>query len=102
MLHALCHTQVEEVIEQVRLPPRAEIDIDSQFHHVFWFGDLNYRVQLQSVDNRERAIEDHMAEVQQMIDAEKWSSLLAADQLQQELKAHRVRSSQCTLCHPSG
>ena len=40
--------------------------------------------------------------VQQMIDAEKWSSLLAADQLQQELKAHRVRSSQCTLCHPSG
>ena len=85
-------SQIEEVLEQVRIGPRPAVDIDNQYHHVFWFGDLNYRVQLNSLDKKEREINAHIAEVKDMIAAEQWPALYAADQLQQEMfQKHRVR-----------
>lgn len=33
-----------EILQGARLGDRRNVDVDSQFHHVFWFGDMNYRI----------------------------------------------------------
>lgn len=49
-----------------------KVDIVNQFHHIFWFGDLNYRTDLP----REKIL--------QLIDSQHWGHLLANDQLIQQ------------------
>lgn len=83
--------QIEEVLQEIRMGPRPSIDIDNQFHHVFWFGDLNYRVQLNILDQKERELKAHIAEVKELIAAEQWHALVAADQLQQQMRDGIVR-----------
>ena len=52
--------------------------IDNQFDHVFWLGDLNYRIDLKR-DN-----------VLELIEKEDWKTLLEADQLKNQIKLGKV------------
>lgn len=51
-----------------------EVDILSQFDHVFWFGDLNYRVELE------------FDKACQLTRTKEFEALLAADQLTREMR----------------
>jgi hypothetical protein len=70
------------------------LDFDSQFHHCFWMGDLNYRVDLAlarggdlNVDNKDR-----FAEVQEVLAKGDYQALLAADQLRHAMKTGQAFS----------
>eukprot|EP01006_Ploeotia_vitrea_P051449 TRINITY_DN67561_c7_g3_i1.p1 TRINITY_DN67561_c7_g3~~TRINITY_DN67561_c7_g3_i1.p1 ORF type:complete len:1104 (+),score=605.94 TRINITY_DN67561_c7_g3_i1:110-3313(+) len=66
-----------KIMRELRIG-RHDYDVMAQHHHIVWFGDLNYRIEL---------------EYQQTIDlirAAKWDTLLAADQLSNEMAAGRV------------
>lgn len=52
--------------------------VDTQFHHVFWMGDLNYRIDLP----RERVIE--------LIEAKDWDTLKKSDQLIAQIRNENV------------
>lgn len=56
-----------------------------QFDHVFWFGDLNYRIDMGSMGTPEE-----FNKIQTLIAARDYPSLLAADQLAKELDAGRI------------
>jgi hypothetical protein len=53
-------------------------DLVSQFHHLFWLGDLNYRIDAP----RERIV--------QLLAQKNWDSLLTLDQLTNEKRANRT------------
>eukprot|EP00164_Ancoracysta_twista_P000775 GFYU01001019.1.p1 GENE.GFYU01001019.1~~GFYU01001019.1.p1 ORF type:complete len:1000 (+),score=301.16 GFYU01001019.1:262-3261(+) len=63
------------------LVSKAGLDIDHQHHHVFWVGDLNYRIDIPR--------DETIALVQQ----QNWDQLLTADQLLIEKRAGRVFSA---------
>lgn len=64
------------------------LDFDSQYHHCFWMGDLNYRIDLGLTKGGELNIEnkDRFAEVQEYVTKKDYASLLAADQLRHAMK----------------
>lgn len=90
--HLAAHTQYvqhrnadfREIIHETRKHIGSrELDVMSEFDHVVWMGDLNYRIDLNLgkdpapyPDN-----EAHHAEVRAMIERQEWDALLAADQL---------------------
>lgn len=39
------NTNIEEIVNQLQLANK-DVDLCNQFHHVFWMGDMNYRVEL--------------------------------------------------------
>eukprot|EP01103_Thecamoeba_quadrilineata_P007170 TRINITY_DN1696_c0_g1_i1.p1 TRINITY_DN1696_c0_g1~~TRINITY_DN1696_c0_g1_i1.p1 ORF type:complete len:669 (+),score=118.43 TRINITY_DN1696_c0_g1_i1:1842-3848(+) len=55
---------------------RPPLDITNSFHYLFWFGDLNYRIDM----NRDKVIE--------LIKQKDWESLHQVDQLDRENKSH--------------
>eukprot|EP00644_Phytophthora_capsici_P010250 jgi/Phyca11/19686/fgenesh1_pg.PHYCAscaffold_51_\ len=61
------------------------VSIDHQFDHCFWFGDLNYRVDLNYTAPRERNHEKHCAEVMTLVRAKKWVALNQNDQLKHQV-----------------
>ncbi|KAG7382660.1 hypothetical protein PHYBOEH_010394 [Phytophthora boehmeriae] len=61
------------------------ITIDHQFDHCFWFGDLNYRVDLSYTAPCKRDHEKHCAEVMTLVRAKKWAELNQNDQLKHQL-----------------
>jgi hypothetical protein len=82
-----------EICRNARLSNK-HLDVTSQFHHCFLFGDLNYRIDLPSAgrfaewddaddDTKWDAVKD-------LVDEEKWSELYAGDQLVREIKAGRT------------
>ena len=71
------------------------LDLGSQFDHIFWMGDLNYRVDLNAAAITQAAklgVKDlpkpyadhdrHHREVLKLVDKEEWEELYNADQLQ--------------------
>lgn len=40
------NSNFSEIIDQTRLGAHKDVDLDAQFDHCFWVGDLNYRVDL--------------------------------------------------------
>jgi hypothetical protein len=64
------------------------LDLDSQFHHCFWVGDLNYRVDLAIARGGELHVDtkERFAEVQQLIAAKDYKALLAGDQLRDSVR----------------
>eukprot|EP00659_Diplonema_papillatum_P009259 gene9259-14345_t len=42
-------TNVEEIVSQIQLAHK-DIDLSSQFQHVFWMGDMNYRVEMEATE----------------------------------------------------
>mmetsp|Transcript_70882 Transcript_70882/g.188619 ORF Transcript_70882/g.188619 Transcript_70882/m.188619 type:complete len:608 (+) Transcript_70882:129-1952(+) len=61
-----------------------QLDICSEFDHVFWMGDLNYRVDLVGVGKTAGISEDeHLARVKLLVEKQDWEALMAADQLKE-------------------
>ena len=74
-----------------------KIDVGNQCAHVFWAGDLNYRIDLPEADGAEPGSEgytheDQLREVRKMIaDLQDWlPNLRAGDELQREVAEGRV------------
>lgn len=64
------------------------IDLDSQFHHTFWVGDLNYRIDTRyNVDAQEddETHEQKWKAVHELIQKEDWTALNDMDQLEQQI-----------------
>eukprot|EP00947_MAST-08B_sp_MAST-8B-sp1_P005518 g5518.t1 len=74
-----------EIISGAKVGNKA-LDIVSQFHHVFWFGDLNYRIHMPMIDGREREKEEHWREVVALVEKKDFATLLKGDQLKHALK----------------
>lgn len=36
-----------DILKGLNLGQKSVFDLTNQFHHVFWFGDLNYRIALE-------------------------------------------------------
>lgn len=66
------------------------VSLDHQFDHCFWFGDLNYRVDLNYSKPKERSTEQHFAEVLALVRARKWEELNANDQLRFQLDTKKA------------
>ena len=45
-----------EIVGNIRVND-IKMDILNQFHHVFWLGDLNYRLDLESSDENSKTME---------------------------------------------
>eukprot|EP00756_Hemistasia_phaeocysticola_P010430 Hpha_TRINITY_DN15018_c10_g1::TRINITY_DN15018_c10_g1_i2::g.124763::m.124763/K15909/SHIP2, INPPL1; phosphatidylinositol-3,4,5-trisphosphate 5-phosphatase 2 len=65
------NTNVQEIVSQIQLANK-DIDLVSQFHHVFFFGDMNYRVEMEH------------AEAEDLIANKQYLKLLDQDQLNNE------------------
>jgi hypothetical protein len=66
------------------------LDLSSQFDHVFWCGDLNYRVDLPLFDSKPRTHEEKVNEVKGFLREQDWQGLYQRDELQAEQAAGRV------------
>lgn len=79
-----------EIVGNMRINDQ-NIDILNQFHHVFWFGDLNYRLDLGAAEERLVAPETTIGDaVVQKIQQNECNSLLEFDELHKEQEAKRV------------
>ena len=79
-----------------------QFDVSQQFHHLFWFGDLNYRVELPfaaAVACAERHTPEFSevkgvavaeAVAAEAVAAEAVAALLATDQLRREMREGRA------------
>eukprot|EP00903_Cladosiphon_okamuranus_P016984 g15656.t1 len=75
-----------EILQGARLGDRRFVDVDSQFHHVFWLGDMNYRINF----GLGMQPEEQHARVTALVEASNWPSLWEADELLRELRAGRL------------
>jgi len=73
------NSNFHEVCSQIKLGD-SHFDVTNQFHHLFWFGDLNYRIDLED------------AIVKDFIERKEYSKLYEEDQLQKEMKKSNVFS----------
>ena len=64
---------VEEIVNQIQLANK-DSDLSSQFHHVFFMGDLNYRIEMEG------------AEAEPLVQQKNWLELLNQDQLLTEMR----------------
>ena len=64
---------VEEIVNQIQLAHK-DTDLSSQFHHVFFMGDLNYRIEMEG------------AEAEPLVQQKNWLELLNQDQLLTEMR----------------
>jgi endonuclease/exonuclease/phosphatase family metal-dependent hydrolase len=90
--HLAAHTQFiehrnadyREIVHESRKHiGKKELDILSEFDHVLWMGDLNYRIDLNAGKEVPPYPENdaHHAEVCAMVERKEWEALSAADQL---------------------
>eukprot|EP00752_Nemacystus_decipiens_P002360 g2229.t2 len=75
-----------EILQGARLGDRRVVDVDSQFHHVFWLGDMNYRINF----GLGLQPEEQHARVTALVKASDWPKLWEADELLRELRAGRL------------
>ncbi|CAK4717329.1 unnamed protein product [Aphanomyces euteiches] len=64
------NNDVAEILNGARLGQKS-IELDHQFDHAFWFGDMNYRVNLGYSDPKEMSKEEHWAAVHSLVAAKK-------------------------------
>ncbi|KAF1314958.1 Kinesin-like protein, partial [Globisporangium splendens] len=69
-----------------------KVSLDHQFDHCFWFGNLNYCVNLNYTKPRERSSEQHFAEVLACVRAKKWTLLNSNDQLKHQIEEKKALS----------
>ena len=103
--HLAAHEGLEHRLDRNRMAMEVQagarvgnklLDPSSQFHHTFWAGDLNYRVEFRdwvlpdgSVDKSvPHALK--MKQAKQLIQLKRWDVLQAADELRREMLAGRV------------
>lgn len=68
------------------------MSFDYQFDHCFWFGDLNYRIDMNYSTVRDRSHEQHFSEVQGLVRARKWTILNRNDQLKHQIELKKTLS----------
>ncbi|KAJ7523805.1 hypothetical protein O6H91_18G063200 [Diphasiastrum complanatum] len=79
-----------EIVGQLRVGIPG-MDILSQFHHVFWLGDLNYRLDFGGIEGKSTTPpKEPWLNVVKMIKAGNLKELLQYDELAKEIKASRV------------
>jgi hypothetical protein len=77
-----------EIVENVHVG-HSSLDILSQFHHVIWAGDLNYRLNLVS-DQKRTPDQEEFDNLIKMIQNQEYERLFAHDQLQGEINSGRA------------
>lgn len=69
------------------------MDLLNQFHHVFWLGDLNYRLDFDKLDEKPLTPERRFwSTIVKEIHGNEWKELLQYDELRREKNACRVLS----------
>lgn len=71
---------------------RKHVSFDFQYDHCFWFGDLNYRIDMNYTTPRERSHEQHVDEVRALVKARKWAVLNRNDQLKHQVEEKKALS----------
>lgn len=75
----------QEILRETGRLAANHLDAASQFDHVFWLGDLNYRIDLNSKAKEEgrpeKSHDAHMAEVQGLVAKGNYEELVKWDQL---------------------
>ena len=69
------------------------VDLGCQFHHAFWFGDMNFRMDV--VDDQGKAIKKKEAKIDQirgLVKQGDWATLQSYDELLREIAQCRVLS----------
>jgi endonuclease/exonuclease/phosphatase family metal-dependent hydrolase len=84
------NADVASVVSGINLGKTQKMDILNSYHHVFWMGDLNYRLDYGGQgDEKEPSPEQH-AEMVSLIKQKKYSELFQYDQLTAERNAKHV------------
>ncbi|RHZ31892.1 hypothetical protein DYB37_004593 [Aphanomyces astaci] len=60
------NSDVSEILSSARVGQRG-IELDHQFDHAFWMGDMNYRVNLGYTDPKDMTKEEHWAAVHDLV-----------------------------------
>lgn len=85
------NSDVSEIISGSRIGEKAgNFDLLHQFHHVFWMGDLNYRVDWGPEPEATTPSKEVFDEMTGMISEKRYAELFAKDQLAREIKEKRV------------
>ncbi|KAL3908135.1 MAG: hypothetical protein SGPRY_009916, partial [Prymnesium sp.] len=58
-----------------------QLDVLSEFDHIFWMGDLNYRIDFNMRSDDLDKEEDHLAKVKELLAEKDWAALMEKDQL---------------------
>jgi len=80
---------VEEVVKNTKMGFKHKMDILNQYHHVFWSGDLNYRLDWGDQTTKEptKEVFDQMVK---LVNKKDFKKLYATDQLKKEREGERV------------
>jgi len=84
---------VAEIIDQVRLGPRPDVDLDAQFDHAFWMGDLNYRTDIRAHEPdawKGKPHEELFEHVKSMVASKKFADIQRYDQLRDHQEKGKV------------
>jgi len=84
------NADVAEVISGVKVGHKGKMDVVNQFHHLFWMGDLNYRLDYGSQGDKHKPSEEQHAEMVDLIKEKKLSTLFATDQLAKSMADKKV------------
>jgi hypothetical protein len=79
------NADIREIFAKSKIGNR-ELDISSQFHHCFVFGDLNYRVDI----NKKAEQSSRVATALELIENEDFTTLYNADQLRDQMEKKQV------------
>ena len=66
------------------------VSLEFQYDHCFWFGDLNYRVDLNYTAPKERSHEAHWFDVAALVHDKQWDALNKNDQLRKQLELQKA------------
>jgi len=78
------------VVKNVKLGFKHKWDILNQYHHVFWLGDLNYRLDYGEQGDHKKPSKEQFQEMVKLVEEKKFNHLLSFDQLSKEMKEKRV------------
>ncbi|KAF0693475.1 Aste57867_15572 [Aphanomyces stellatus] len=90
------NSDVAEILNGARVGQKS-VELDHQFDHAFWFGDMNYRISLGYTDPKEMSKEDHWSAVHALVQAKDYGKLFENDQLQHQMHANKVLSGWTTI-----
>ncbi len=82
------NADVQEIIQGLRLRGNHGVDVLHAGHHLFWMGDLNYRLLYAGEENKPD--EAKFAEMLDMINKGQWDTLLESDQLIDSMRKEEV------------
>ncbi|EGD80151.1 hypothetical protein PTSG_10834 [Salpingoeca rosetta] len=89
----LRHNDTREILKGLMSLSDFGCDALGAFHHVFWIGDLNYRLNLEQVQSLESVPESHddrFKLVTSWIESREWDKINEADELRPDRSAGRV------------